>query len=78
MNTPDILHEYLQYGGPAAFRIRAAIAATASPTYGVYAGFELYEHVALRPGSEEYLDTEKFQNPCSRDWEAAEGRRAAP
>ena len=79
VNTPDILHEYLQYGGPAAFRIRATLAATASPTWGVYAGFELFEHVALRPGSEEYLDTEKFQIRV-RDWDAAEreGRTLAP
>ncbi|WP_405060664.1 DUF3416 domain-containing protein [Kribbella sp. NBC_01505] len=79
VNTPDILTAYLQYGGPGAFKIRAAIAATASPSWGVYAGYELYEHVALRPGSEEYLDTEKFQlRP--RDWAAAdaEGRTLAP
>jgi starch synthase (maltosyl-transferring) len=79
VNTPDILHAYLQYGGPPAFKIRAVLAATLSPTYGVYAGFELFEHVALRPGSEEYLDTEKFQlRP--RDWAAAEaeGRTLAP
>jgi starch synthase (maltosyl-transferring) len=79
VNTPDILTAYLQYGGPGAFKIRATIAATASPTWGVYAGYELFEHVALRPGSEEYLDTEKFQfRP--RDWEAAEaeGRSLAP
>ncbi len=76
VNTPDILHAYLQYGGPPAFKIRAALAATLSPTYGVYAGYELYEHVALRPGSEEYLDTEKFQlRP--RDWSAPE-RSLAP
>jgi len=79
VNTPDILHEYLQYGGPAAFKIRAAVAATGSPTWGVYAGFELFEHVAVRPGSEEYLDSEKYQlRP--RDWDAAtaEGRTLAP
>ncbi|MFD7157573.1 alpha-1,4-glucan--maltose-1-phosphate maltosyltransferase [Kribbella sp. NPDC059898] len=79
VNTPDILTAYLQYGGPGAFKIRAAIASTASPAWGVYAGYELFEHVALRPGSEEYLDTEKFQlRP--RDWEAAEreGRTLAP
>jgi starch synthase (maltosyl-transferring) len=79
VNTPDILTAYLQYGGPAAFKIRAAIAATTSPAWGVYAGFELFEHVAVRPGSEEYLDTEKFQlRP--RDWEGAEaaGRSLAP
>ena len=79
VNTPDILTAYLQYGGPGAFKIRAAIAATSSPAWGVYAGFELFEHVALRPGSEEYLDTEKFQlRP--RDWDAAaaENRTLAP
>ena len=79
VNTPDILHAFLQYGGPAAFRLRAALAATSSPTWGVYAGYELYEHVAVKPGSEEYLDSEKYQlRP--RDWEAAEaeGRSLAP
>ncbi len=78
-NTPDILHESLQYGGPAAFKIRAALAATASPSYGIYSGFELYEHVALRPGSEEYLDSEKYQYR-PRDWKGAEeaGRSLAP
>jgi len=59
VNTPDILHAYLQYGGPPAFKIRAVLAATSSPSWGVYAGYELYEHVAVRPGSEEYLDSEK-------------------
>jgi len=79
VNTPDILHAYLQYGGPAAFKIRATIAATASPTWGVYAGFELFEHVAVKPGSEEYLDSEKYQVRI-RDWEGAErsGRTLAP
>ena len=78
-NTPDILHEYLQTGGMAAFSIRATLAATMSPTYGIYSGFELYEHVAIRPGSEEYLDSEKFQfRP--RDWDQAkrQGRTLAP
>ncbi len=79
VNTPDILHEYLQYGGPAAFKVRAALAAMSVPSWGVYAGYELYEHVALKPGSEEYLDTEKFQIRI-RDWAAAEaeGRSLAP
>src|SRR4249919_3715016 len=79
VNTPDILHAYLQYGGPAAFKIRAAIAATGSPSWGVYAGYELFEHVAVRPGSEEYLDSEKYQIRI-RDWAAAEaeGRTLAP
>ena len=78
-NTPDILHAYLQYGGPAAFAIRSTLAATLSPTYGIYSGFELFEHVALKPGSEEYLDTEKFSYR-PRDYSAAEteGRSLAP
>ena len=70
VNTPDILTEYLQYGGRAAYRIRAAIAATAAPTYGVYAGYELYENVA-RPGSEENIDNEKYEYKV-RDFAAAE------
>jgi starch synthase (maltosyl-transferring) len=71
VNTPDILHEYLQYGGPPAFAIRATLAAMSVPSWGMYAGFELFEHVAVRPGSEEYLDSEKYQIRI-RDWEAAE------
>jgi starch synthase (maltosyl-transferring) len=79
VNTPDILHAYLQYGGPAAFKIRAVIAATGAPSWGVYAGYELFEHVAVKPGSEEYLDSEKYQVRV-RDWAAAEkeGRTLAP
>ena len=79
VNTPDILHAYLQYGGPAAFKIRATIAATGAPSWGVYAGFEPFEHVAVKPGSEEYLDSEKYQIRI-RDWEGAErsGRTLAP
>jgi starch synthase (maltosyl-transferring) len=78
-NTPDILHDYLQHGGPAAFSIRATLAATLSPTYGIYSGFELFEHVAVRPGSEEYLDSEKYQYR-PRDWAQAarQGRTLAP
>lgn len=79
VNTPDILHEFLQYGGPPAFKIRAVLAATGSPSWGVYAGYELCERVAVRPGSEEYLDSEKYQIRI-RDWETAEaeGRSLAP
>jgi starch synthase (maltosyl-transferring) len=69
-NTPDILHAYLQYGGLPAFRIRAVLAAMLSPTWGIYSGFELGENVPLRPGSEEYLDSEKYQYR-PRDWEGA-------
>jgi starch synthase (maltosyl-transferring) len=79
VNTPDILPAHLQYGGPPAFKVRAVLAAMSVPSWGVYAGFELYEHVAIRPGSEEYLDSEKFQIRI-RDWDAAEaeGRSLAP
>jgi len=69
VNTPDILTEFLQFGGPAAYKIRAALAATASPSWGVYAGYELFEHVA-RPGSEENIDNEKYEYK-QRDWVAA-------
>jgi starch synthase (maltosyl-transferring) len=77
-NTPDILPENLQHGGPPMFKIRAVLASMLSPSWGMYAGFELFEHVA-RPGAEEYLDNEKFQlRP--RDWAAAgaEDRSLAP
>jgi starch synthase (maltosyl-transferring) len=60
-NTPDILHEYLQRGGRPAFQIRLVLAATLGASYGIYSGFELAENVAVRPGSEEYLDSEKYQ-----------------
>ncbi|WP_349827020.1 alpha-1,4-glucan--maltose-1-phosphate maltosyltransferase [Brevibacterium litoralis] len=78
VNTPDILTEYLQFGGPAAFRIRAVLAATSSPLWGMYAGFELFEHVA-RPGAEEYIDNEKYEYK-DRDFDTAlaEGRSLAP
>ncbi len=69
-NTPDILPEVLQHGGPAAFAMRAALAATLSPSWGIYTGYELFENAALAPGKEDYLDSEKFQlRP--RDWAAA-------
>jgi starch synthase (maltosyl-transferring) len=79
VNTPDILHEYLQYGGPAAFKVRAVLASMSVPSWGMYAGYELFEHVAVKPGSEEYLDSEKYQIRI-RDWEKAEaeGRSLAP
>jgi starch synthase (maltosyl-transferring) len=69
-NTPDILHEYLQHGGVAAFKIRAVLAAMLSPSWGIYSGYELCENTPLRPGSEEYLDSEKYQYR-PRDWETA-------
>ncbi|AEM81497.1 alpha-1,4-glucan--maltose-1-phosphate maltosyltransferase [Streptomyces violaceusniger] len=79
VNTPDILHAHLQEGGRPAFEARAVLAATLSPTWGVYAGYELCENTPVRAGSEEYLDSEKYQlRP--RDWAAAEreGRTITP
>ena len=60
-NTPDILHSFLQEGGRPAFVIRLVLAAAMSPTYGIYNGFELCENRPLKAGSEEYLDSEKYQ-----------------
>ena len=78
-NTPDILNEYLVHGGPGAFAIRAVLASMISPTYGVYSGFELFEHLNLRPGSEEYLDSEKYQlRPRDLAGAMADGRSLAP
>jgi starch synthase (maltosyl-transferring) len=77
-NTPDILHETLQRGGPPMFKIRAVLASMLSPSWGIYSGYELYEHTA-RPGAEEYADNEKYQlRP--RAWAAAEraGESLAP
>ena len=65
--THDILTPYMQFGGPAAWKLRAAVAATIVPTYGIYAGYELIEHVA-RPGAEEQIDNEKYQYK-NRHWE---------
>jgi len=67
-NTPDILPFVLQEGGRAAFMIRFLLAATLSPLYGIYSGYELCENEAL-PGREEYLDSEKYQFK-ERDWNA--------
>jgi starch synthase (maltosyl-transferring) len=67
-NTPDILHEYLQKGGRPAFMVRLILAATLSPSYGIYSGFELCEKRALAAGSEEYLDSEKYQHK-TWDWD---------
>ena len=79
VNTPDILHESLQTGGPAGFAIRAVLAATTSPTWGVYSGFELYEHLPVKPGSEEYLDSEKYQlRPRDFASAIADGRSLVP
>jgi starch synthase (maltosyl-transferring) len=61
VNTPDILHEYLQAGGAPAFEARLVLAATLSPSYGIYSGYESFENVPVRDGSEEYLDSEKYE-----------------
>ncbi len=75
-NTPDILTEQLQHGGRAAFVNRAVLAATLSPNWGVYGpAFELLEHRAIRPGSEEYLDSEKYQ---LREWQLDDPASIAP
>lgn len=71
VNTPDILNEYLQHGGPPAFRVRAVLAAMFAPSWGVYSGYELCENVPVVPGSEEYMDSEKYQYR-PRDWEHTE------
>ncbi|WP_329381316.1 alpha-1,4-glucan--maltose-1-phosphate maltosyltransferase [Streptomyces sp. NBC_01716] len=79
VNTPDILHAYLQEGGRPAFEVRAVLAATMVPSWGVYAGYELMENAPAKPGSEEYLHSEKYElRP--RNWESAEreGRTIAP
>ena len=78
-NTPDILNEYLVTGGPSAFAIRAVLATMMTPSYGIYSGYELYENTPVRPGSEEYLNSEKYQlRP--RDLQAAmeRGESLAP
>jgi starch synthase (maltosyl-transferring) len=68
-NTPDILHEFLQTGGRPAFRLRLLLAGTLSPAYGIYSGYELCENLAVHHGSEEYLDSEKYEIRV-RDWNA--------
>ncbi|MEO8303892.1 MAG: alpha-1,4-glucan--maltose-1-phosphate maltosyltransferase [Betaproteobacteria bacterium] len=68
-NTPDILPEFLQFGGRAAFMVRLVLAATLAANYGIYGpAFELLEHLPREPGAEEYLDSEKYQ---LRNWDLA-------
>ena len=79
VNTPDILPEALQVGGTGVFAIRAVLAATLSPSWGVYSGFELYENRAIAPGTEEYLDSEKYQlRPRDFEGALAQGRSLQP
>jgi starch synthase (maltosyl-transferring) len=79
VNTPDILCGYLQHAELPAFAVRAVLAATMSPSWGVYSGYELGENIPLVPGSEEYLDSEKYAYR-PRDWDLAAklGRTIAP
>jgi len=68
-NTPDILHEYLQHGGRPAFEVRLILAATLAASYGIYSGYELAENTPFAAGSEEYLNSEKYELKM-RDWNA--------
>jgi starch synthase (maltosyl-transferring) len=79
VNTPDILPQHLQTGGPGMFAIRATLASTMGPTWGVYAGFELYEWEPVKPGSEEYLNSEKYElRPRDFEGAAASGNSLEP
>jgi len=71
VNTPDILPFHLQSGNPAIFAMRAVLASTLTPSWGMYAGYELYEHIPIAEGKEEYRDSEKYEIKV-RDWQAAE------
>ena len=70
VNTPDINPFHLQSGNPAMFALRAVLAATLTPSWGMYAGYEIYEHHPFKEGGEEYLDSEKYEIKV-RDWEGA-------
>ena len=79
VNTPDILHAVLQHNGPGMFAIRAVLAATMGPAWGVYSGYELFEHRAVSEGSEEYLNSEKYElRPRDFEGALAEGRSLEP
>ncbi|BCI54447.1 alpha-1,4-glucan:maltose-1-phosphate maltosyltransferase [Mycolicibacterium litorale] len=79
VNTPDILHESLQHGGPGMFAIRAVLASTMSSIWGVYSGYELFEHRPVREGSEEYLNSEKYElRPRDFDAALADGESLEP
>jgi starch synthase (maltosyl-transferring) len=79
VNTPDILPFHLQSGNPAVFALRAVLAATMVPSWGMYAGYELYEHIPIAEGKEEYRDSEKYEIKV-RDWigAAKKGLTLAP
>jgi starch synthase (maltosyl-transferring) len=75
-NTPDILHEYLQHGGPPAFAVRLLLAATLASAYGIYGpAFELYDNTPREPGAEEYLNSEKYE---IRQWDLSRGDSLRP
>lgn len=79
VNTPDINPFHLHSGNPAMFALRAVLASTLSPSWGMYAGYELYEHLPFKLEGEEYLDSEKYQIKV-RDWDGAtkKGMTLAP
>ena len=70
VNTPDINPLHLQSGNPAMFALRAVLASTLTPSWGMYAGYEIYEHRPFKEGGEEYLDSEKYEIKV-RDWDGA-------
>jgi len=70
VNTPDINPFHLHSGNPAVFAQRAVLASTLSPSWGMYAGYELYEHLPVKPDGEEYLHSEKYEIKI-RDWDGA-------
>ena len=70
VNTPDINPFHLQSGNPAMFALRAVLASTLTPSWGMYAGYEIYEHRPFKEGGEEYLDSEKYEIKV-RDWDGA-------
>ena len=70
VNTPDINPFHLHSGNPAIFALRAVLASTISPSWGMYAGYELYEHAPFKSDGEEYMDSEKYEIKV-RDWDGA-------
>ena len=71
VNTPDINPFHLHSGNPAIFALRAVLASTLAPSWGMSAGYELYEHLPFKLDGEEYLDSEKYEIK-TRDWDGAD------
>ena len=69
-NTPDILADPLRGGGPSAFRLRLLLAATMTPSYGIYSGYELCENMPMSELNEEYFESEKYEVK-RRDWDGS-------